>query len=452
MAPEQAESDGGSVSPATDVYGLGALLYATLTGRPPFPREELLITLEKVCHQAVVPVRALRPSVPRDLETICLKCLAKAPAERYPSAGDLANDLRRFSAGEPIRARPAGTWEKLWKAARRRPDRALALAALGLLLLGGVVGLALFSAYQARMNAHLRELNAKLEERTRQALRGGVALLALGEKDLATSPATAERYLKAGIQILEPPLIDLAPENHESRALLASAYYGLGRVERDRRRLAEARGHWLRSAAVSEALVRDAPDESRYSSDLARTYYNLAMLALDRKQDDEHEEMLNKAIGILGGRTRVGTPDAWFLSYAHGYRSDLHRKRRAWAESLADLTESLRYSDGRSVREELIDGVGKPVEEQLPAVAALRVGAARAYAVAAAAARADRKQTQAQREAESTRWAGRAVTVLRKASQQGLLDDALRARLHADPELAPVRDHADFKAARPPLF
>jgi hypothetical protein len=411
MAPEQAGQDGAAVTPATDVYGLGAILYAVLTGRPPFPREDLLTTLAKVRSQAVVPVRALRPSIPRDLETICLRCLAKAPAERYPSARELADDLRRFGAGEPIRARPAGVMEKLWKGVRRRPDRALALAALGLFVLGGVVGLALFAAYQTGVNAQLRQLNSDLEQlnadladRTGQARRGSVALFALAETDLAKNPAKAEGFLKLGIQILEP-LTGVPPHDRESRdarALLATAYYRLGQIERDRRKLAEARGHWLQSAAVSEALVRDAPDEPRYRADLPRTYFNLAMLAQDRKQADEHEAMLNRVIGILRPGTRVGSKEAWFLSYAHGYRSYVNRLRHAWAEALADLTEALRYSDGRSNREEFLGQIGQELIEQLPAEAALRVGAARVYAVAAVAALGDSKQTQAKREAEAT--------------------------------------------------
>jgi WD40 repeat protein len=137
MAPEQAASNPRGVGPAADIWALGAVLYEMLTGRPPFKGATPLDTVVQVLHEEPVPPGRLRPGLPRDLETICLKCLQKEPARRYASASALADDLHRFRQGRPIRARPVGPFERAGKWARRRPLSAgllvgiLAVAVLG---------------------------------------------------------------------------------------------------------------------------------------------------------------------------------------------------------------------------------------------------------------------------------------------------------------------------------
>jgi WD40 repeat protein/tRNA A-37 threonylcarbamoyl transferase component Bud32 len=140
MAPEQANpaGHGKQVGAATDIYALGAILYEMLTGQPPFRSQSPLETALQVIHAEPTPPRRFQAEVPRDLETICLKCLAKAPSRRYGSALELAEDLRRFRAGEPIHARPVSRAERLLRWARRNPVVAGLLATLAVVLLAGL--------------------------------------------------------------------------------------------------------------------------------------------------------------------------------------------------------------------------------------------------------------------------------------------------------------------------
>lgn len=139
MAPEQARGQR-DIGPAADVYGLGAILYCTLTGRAPFQGATATETLMQVLQKEPVRPSQLRPGTPVDLETICIKCLQKTPEARYPSAAALAEDVGRFLRGEPISARPISRPERVWRWCRRNPTIAIPTAAAAVLGLALMVG------------------------------------------------------------------------------------------------------------------------------------------------------------------------------------------------------------------------------------------------------------------------------------------------------------------------
>jgi WD40 repeat protein len=193
MAPEQAQR-AAEIGPRTDVYALGAVLYETLVGRPPFRGDSPLETLQQVVALDPVPPARLQPKVPRELETICLACLAKEPARRYATAAALADDLERHLDGRPIAARPASFVSQGVKWCRRRPAVAILLATL---LVGTVASLATITALWRSAVVALADKDAALarEALARQRAEGLLAekLVALAELAWQNNDAAAAR-------------------------------------------------------------------------------------------------------------------------------------------------------------------------------------------------------------------------------------------------------------------
>ncbi|MEM6980476.1 MAG: serine/threonine-protein kinase, partial [Planctomycetota bacterium] len=164
MPPEQARGDLEAIGPTSDVYSLGAILYAMLSGRPPHSAPSMAETLRQVIETEALSVRSLSPSTPKDLETICATCLAKEPAKRYASAGALRDELDRFLEGKPIQARPVTPVERLWRWAKRHPVPAVLSAALVLLLATLAIGGPLTAINQNRLKQAAQRNEARANQ------------------------------------------------------------------------------------------------------------------------------------------------------------------------------------------------------------------------------------------------------------------------------------------------
>jgi serine/threonine-protein kinase len=286
MAPEQATGRRGATTVATDVYGLGAVLYALLSGAPPFQGESALETLDRVRHKAPEPLVGAFCSVDRDLETICLKCLEKEPGRRYDSALAAAEDLERWLRGVPIAARPVGRLERACRWCRRNPLVAVLSASVSSLLLTGLVGLTVGNRLLARQRDAARQGLAEARlQRQREAYNFSIMLErasrlvnVLHQSKPGEGPEQLALRREMGEQALDLIRIFLEERGDDPTARIEAVYAHrvLGSTYREVRTREEsyAEFHWAKQLA--ERLVGDYPEVTPYRVELGRIHNILA--------------------------------------------------------------------------------------------------------------------------------------------------------------------------------
>ncbi|HXP60566.1 MAG TPA: tetratricopeptide repeat protein [Dongiaceae bacterium] len=320
IPPEQAAGRKQDVGRHSDVYALGAILYHLLTGRPPFAAETLAATLAQVLNNEPAAPRSLNASIPRDLETICLKCLEKDPHRRYLTAKDFADELGRLHRGEPIQARPAGRGEKVWRWCWRNPALAGSLATAALLLLAGTAA----STWQA--------VRATRAEREQVRLRD----IAVAAEKTAKSEAIKRWQMS---NLLQPMLKGVGP----------SAAKG-----RDTKMLREILDQT--AARVGQEL-KDQPDvEAEFRSTIGSVYLSLAeydkaeamfsaALALRKKSNPESllvAESLNDLANVFYRQGKLANAETMHREALALRRRLLGNKHVQIANSLGNLANVLR--------------------------------------------------------------------------------------------------------------
>ncbi|HUG90807.1 MAG TPA: serine/threonine-protein kinase [Planctomycetaceae bacterium] len=268
MPPEQAAGDMSRVDRQSDVYSLGAILYATLTGRPPFQAATVIETLRQVIEREPVPPRQLNPAVDRDLETICLKCLAKEPHRRYATARELGDDLRRFLTGAPILARPVSRVEAGWRWCRRNPWIAIPTAAF---LISTLIGLAATSYFAVESGRRAADAAREADRAGRlfdegRRLAQWVVFEFTDEIGRLRGSTQAQEALASQISTYLDRLSLQAGDDRGLASDIAAAYERVAAVQGNPNhfnlgRTSDALATYRKALALRERIVRASPDD-----------------------------------------------------------------------------------------------------------------------------------------------------------------------------------------------
>jgi serine/threonine-protein kinase len=307
MAPEQAEGRNRDVGPAADVYALGAIFYELLTGRPPFKAATAQATLDQVRTSEPVRPSRVQPGLPRDAETVCLKCLEKDARRRYHSAGELADDLRRFRACEPVRARPVGPVGRAWRWCVREPRVAGLVASLALVVLAGFSGVS-WQWRRAEAEASRARRQAEVAQQARARADANFQRAQVLVEDLTRSAegmAGQPRLEKARRALLERLMdfhLEFLKEKSDDPKVLWESALAFGRVARIRSELDQndrATDGIRRQGDLLDRLLSRDPTNPTYRSARAACHYVAARYQLNKESRLEAaRDSYDRAIAI----------------------------------------------------------------------------------------------------------------------------------------------------------
>jgi tetratricopeptide (TPR) repeat protein len=306
MAPEQAAGARG-ITTAADVYGLGAILYELLTGRPPFRGDDLFDTLRRLRDEEPAAPRTLNPRLDRDVDTICLKCLQKEPARRYVGARELAVDLRRYLAGEPIEARPIGRLERCWRWCRRKP-----VAAAVMLAFVAVIVTAFVVVEMARRRAVRSESDKEEERRAFAAGRDKARrmidelCLELSAEGWGEDPAVAakrKRMLEKSIAYYRD-FLDDPDSDAPARDELLRDYFRIAELSAALGDRARALNAFQRARFAAETLLQLRPEDRNVVLELARSHNRIGMLCQDAGRRADAVASCRAAHDLLADQSR----------------------------------------------------------------------------------------------------------------------------------------------------
>jgi tRNA A-37 threonylcarbamoyl transferase component Bud32/tetratricopeptide (TPR) repeat protein len=354
MSPEQALGNAESVGPAADVYSVGAILYELLTGRAPFLGATVLDTLALIRMHEPAPPRRLQPTIPRDLETICLHCLSKSPQGRYGSAGELASDLRRFLEGKPITARRATALETAVRWSRRNPMVASLTAAVAALVVT-TLAMLMWTNYSIRQAA--ADKDAALA-----TARGAVdqMLTRVAKETLHNMPLghpLRQAMLEDALEYYEGFLDNAEADTsvHENMTLILNS---LALLQRESGHFDEACGSFERSIKILQSAVERDPRPPALREQLAAAQEGLAYTWQINPADEEgkqadryYREALDTYRDLERQWPRRRQPTMLctrYLGERAFYRDDLQEAETLWRETIADGEVYLKQQPGDS--------------------------------------------------------------------------------------------------------